>query len=398
MKAFVLATFVITAVGPGCVFDPSASTAKLDRDGWLPDAADASVLHDANLDAKEDAHSDARLDSDVDAAKDGSVDADIDGAVDADIDGGPGNVVWVSTTGSDTAGDGSLANPYQTITKGIEQATALGRPNVDVVTGTYPETVTLASDVMVRGGFDSSGQHHDDSSTTIIASNSGRGLIAESVSSAAVEWLSVHVSGTVHRSVYGLFSTGSSVVLTHVTLTLGDADPGPDGPSALNGNPGQPGGDGNDGCYQNSCSRPAPGPGGSSPCGMNGGSGGVPGTPDNGSEAGGGGQSGTGGQPPDGAGGTGGSGGAGTRDGGDPGSPGHPGVSGSPGVPGPGGLNFGQCPASGYVPANGGNGENGGDGGGGGGGGGGDADNPLGTSGDLFGGSGGGGGGGGASE
>ncbi|MCD6497715.1 MAG: hypothetical protein J7M25_05335, partial [Deltaproteobacteria bacterium] len=293
--------------------------------------------------------SDAGTNSDVDAATDGSVDAHIDSAVDAHIDGGPGNVVWVSTTGSDTSGDGSLANPYQTITKGIEQATALGRSNVDVVTGTYPETVTLASDVTVRGGFDASGQHHDDSSTTIIASNSGRGLIAESVNSAAVQWLSVQVSGTFRNSVYGLFSAGSSVVLTHVHLTLGDADSGPDSASAPNGNAGQPGRDGNDGCYQYSCSRPAPGAGGSSPCGMNGGQGGVPGTPDPGPEAGGDGSQGTGGTPPDGAGGSGGAGGAGTYIGGDPGRPGAPGVSGSPGAPGLGGLNFGQCPANGYV-------------------------------------------------
>ena len=49
---------------------------------------------------------------------------------------------YVSTTGSDTTGNGSLSNPYKTIQKGANVAQA--GDNVYVRGGTYRETVTVA--------------------------------------------------------------------------------------------------------------------------------------------------------------------------------------------------------------------------------------------------------------
>ena len=63
--------------------------------------------------------------------------------------------VFVSTTGSNASGDGSLANPYETIQFGIDQASSGGK--VYVLPGTYEERIlidkplTLASDVMRTG-------------------------------------------------------------------------------------------------------------------------------------------------------------------------------------------------------------------------------------------------------
>lgn len=50
-------------------------------------------------------------------------------------------IIYVTTSGSDTAGDGSAAMPYRTVNKAIQSASA--GDTVSVGTGTYAETVTI---------------------------------------------------------------------------------------------------------------------------------------------------------------------------------------------------------------------------------------------------------------
>ena len=69
--------------------------------------------------------------------------------------------VFVSrATGSDSAGSGTMASPYATITKGIGAANLAGLPNVYVAPGTYPESINLADSdagTSVHGGWVFSG-------------------------------------------------------------------------------------------------------------------------------------------------------------------------------------------------------------------------------------------------
>jgi len=61
--------------------------------------------------------------------------------------------IYVSTTGSDTTGDGSPGSPYQTIQNGITQAAANGLHAVFVAAGVYPEAITLQEGIALFGGY-----------------------------------------------------------------------------------------------------------------------------------------------------------------------------------------------------------------------------------------------------
>jgi len=62
---------------------------------------------------------------------------------------------YVSLAGDDATGEGTRDNPVRTIARGIANAVTIGGPTTVVVAGgTYDETVTLAPDVSIQGGFD----------------------------------------------------------------------------------------------------------------------------------------------------------------------------------------------------------------------------------------------------
>ena len=58
--------------------------------------------------------------------------------------------IYVSTAGNDTSGNGSLGNPYRTISKGMSMA--VSGIAVRVAAGTYSEDVTLTSGVRQAAG------------------------------------------------------------------------------------------------------------------------------------------------------------------------------------------------------------------------------------------------------
>ncbi len=61
--------------------------------------------------------------------------------------------IYVSTTGSDTTGDGSPGSPYQTIQNGITQAAANGLHAVFVAAGVYSEQITIQEGIALFGGY-----------------------------------------------------------------------------------------------------------------------------------------------------------------------------------------------------------------------------------------------------
>ncbi len=76
-------------------------------------------------------------------------------------------IVFVSTSGNDTTGTGSTANPYLTIQKGIDIAFALGGAEVWVGSGIYTNntTILIKSNVKLYGGYNSSTWVRNTSST-----------------------------------------------------------------------------------------------------------------------------------------------------------------------------------------------------------------------------------------
>jgi hypothetical protein len=96
------------------------------------------------------------------------------------------SIIYVSTTGSDDAGDGSATNPYQTIQKGLDVVVANG--TVSVESGIYVENLIWPSTegVTLRGA--------SMSTTTLDANNADRGIKieqAESVKTAKIEKMTI---------------------------------------------------------------------------------------------------------------------------------------------------------------------------------------------------------------
>ena len=77
--------------------------------------------------------------------------------------------IFVATTGSNTTGDGSLANPYKTIQHGINQAPAAGK--VYVLPGVYTESIEYNKKVKVYSDFVRLGNTQAISTTVIKSAN-----------------------------------------------------------------------------------------------------------------------------------------------------------------------------------------------------------------------------------
>ncbi|MCA9516379.1 MAG: hypothetical protein KC635_15665, partial [Myxococcales bacterium] len=77
-----------------------------------------------------------------------SIDSNCDG-----IDGEVENGVFVARNGSDTANNGTIRQPLQTIAAGLAQAVAQGKRDVYVASGVYSESVVLADGKGVFGGY-----------------------------------------------------------------------------------------------------------------------------------------------------------------------------------------------------------------------------------------------------
>jgi hypothetical protein len=287
------------------------------------------------------------------------------------------DAVFVSSAVGSPSGDGSVLNPFDTISAGMTYAAANSKPKVFIDgVSAYTETLTLASNVHLQGGYNSSNGWQHDGTTTNVFSGSTTALSGTGASNSVVEELNIHAAnatGTGNSS-YGVrLINPAGVTITNCTITAGNGSAGSAGSSGSSGAVGGGGGTGSNGCENSSttcgsCGRPSGGGGGTnaSCSGTSGGAGGRGGSCSLGyfGEAGG---AGSGTSP-----GSSGTGGGGCH--GVPGPGGNAGAVGN-GSDGAGASNFGSFGTT-YVPANGSSGalgQNGSGGGGGGGGGGGDA-------------------------
>src|SRR5688572_30035184 len=66
---------------------------------------------------------------------------------------GDSTAVYVNAAADSGTADGSIAHPYPRIQTAIDEAFRLGRRNVLVSFGTYPESLTPRDKVSVRGGY-----------------------------------------------------------------------------------------------------------------------------------------------------------------------------------------------------------------------------------------------------
>jgi CARDB len=311
------------------------------------------------------------------------------------IDGDPTRAIFVAPTGDDNA-DGTPQAPKQTIAAAIAAAQG-SSPVRDIyaAAGTYgPETVALADDVSVFGGYSATDWSRSAAAVTRI--DGAPAVSADGVTGVELQLLELGgqlpVSGL---DAYGLRAVGSTLTLTEVDVQVDDGGDGGDGAAppaqadgGLNGVQGNPGAENSTG-FCGTAPQPAGGAGGGSPVGNPGGKGGDSGlgplSGDNGDDA-------PGATLPDGPG----VGGQGTPPNlglaaPAPSARGHDGADGTNGPAGAAGA--AGFDSSGYAPSDGDDGENGTHGlGGGGGGGGGGGESGC----DSYGSSGGGGGGGGA--
>ncbi|MBX2994131.1 MAG: InlB B-repeat-containing protein [Bdellovibrionaceae bacterium] len=86
------------------------------------------------------------------------------------------NSFYVATTGNDTTGDGSAANPYQTVAKGLASAAASATKRaVRVAAGTYSQTAQLSlgnNNIQLLGGYDSNWNRDIAANETILTYSS----------------------------------------------------------------------------------------------------------------------------------------------------------------------------------------------------------------------------------
>jgi hypothetical protein len=241
---------------------------------------------------------------------------------------------------------GTREAPLASIQAAIDAAASIGDgTDVYVAAGTYAESLTLASDVGVYGGFDPDSWDFDPDTSRPVVEGGQTAVLAQSMSGARLSWLHIRSADAVTNGDSSIAVALVGAVDAILRGNIIEAGAGIDGIAGTNtaDRTGR-GGDGDDGGNHGSCSNATGGDGGGigGQDGWNGGDGGSGG----------------------------GDGGSGHSDDssisdGDPGDPGPIGNSGA------GGGAFGSVDANGYNPTSGGNGGGGRSGYGGGGGGGG---------------------------
>jgi hypothetical protein len=151
--------------------------------------------------------------------------------------------VFVAQNGTDGGSCGTRLAPCKTIGYGIMQTSALSnKTTVYVAAGVYAEALTLANGVGVIGGWNASG------STWQYSCNSALVTVNDTTNTSAVTATGLTSPTTLSNltitnalsagsgvSLYGIFSTNSMLVLTHVVVGVGPGGPGSPGATAGTG-------------------------------------------------------------------------------------------------------------------------------------------------------------------
>ena len=234
-------SFLTLALLVGC------SSSSFDVLG-TPDATgdDTSVTADTG------ATTDTGVAEDTSVVEDTSVTTDTGTTETAPTDGGcateaPDGTagLFASPSGSDTAGDGSAAKPFQTIALAQTKARAAGKVKVYLDQGTYAEAVVIAdgsTGIVIEGGWKKTGATWGRDcgagarASTIIASPTSPAVLFEKVKTlSGLRRLTVKtkpkgatVADTAGESLIGVFirGNGSRVALDDVEVIAGDAGDG----------------------------------------------------------------------------------------------------------------------------------------------------------------------------
>jgi hypothetical protein len=160
--------------------------------------------------------------------------------------------VFVSPTGSDTAGTGSRAKPFATLTKAIDQATSTAkRVYACADAGTYQETLDLdstTSGLALYGGFACADWSYSTSTRSRLSSPAALALHVSNVTGLLIEDFRIDAADATApgESSVGVFVANSTgVVIGRTMITAGKGGDGADGTldaftyqaqSALDGN------------------------------------------------------------------------------------------------------------------------------------------------------------------
>lgn len=168
------------------------------------------------------------------------------------IDGDAASAVFVSLGGNDAA-TGSAANPFRTVGKAVSVAGAAGK-DVYVAGGTYAESVALADEVGIYGGYTPGSWMRSESEPTTI--QGAPAALAEGDTGVVLQSLTLRGTRDGAGNSYGMRAVpggghASQVALERVDLTASDAGPGAGGSagaSGLSGTGGLGGAGGAGGC------------------------------------------------------------------------------------------------------------------------------------------------------
>lgn len=250
--------------------------------------------------------------------------------------------LYVSPNGNGS-NPGTREAPLLTIQSAIDAAAAAGDgTDVYVAQGTYPESLTLASEVSVYGGFDPVSWEFDPAARPVVE-GSTVAVFGQAVSGVRISWMHITAAdgeGADHTSIGVLLDGAVDAVLRGNIVEAGE---GLDGVAGFDrANRTDKADRGTNGGSHGTCGSAGGGGGGSGNPGRNGGRGGNGGT-----------TSGARGSNGDTSASGGGGGGAGANDDNWTADTGGTGDDGSMGGPGSAGADFGSLNAAGYVRGNG---------------------------------------------
>jgi hypothetical protein len=133
------------------------------------------------------------------------------------IDGDAANAIFVSAVDGNDAGTGTRLNPLRTVTAGIAAA-APANKDVYVSGGTYVETVALADNVSVYGGYALGFATRSAAETTKIAGPGGPAALAVGDTGVVLQQLTLQGRPDLSGNSYGLRAVTEGVAPSQVVL------------------------------------------------------------------------------------------------------------------------------------------------------------------------------------
>jgi len=128
----------------------------------------------------------------------------------------PPSTIYISTTGSDTTGDGSLANPFATIQKGVDTASA--GFTIIVRNGTYTQNVNVTKSLNIHS-------ENGPTVTTVVAANVTDHVFDVTASNTTIRGFTIYGTGvTSYKAGIALNQVNNSIVENNYSGTGSTTD------------------------------------------------------------------------------------------------------------------------------------------------------------------------------